>query len=122
MRPRLPIGAATECHPLPLEKLGRVHARLARRLVLPETSPITMKPNAPEPPRSDALLDVGETLCGELALLLRTELSKLEAGQVLEIVARDPAAPQDLPAWCELTGHVMAFVDPPRFWIRRRPS
>jgi tRNA 2-thiouridine synthesizing protein A len=69
-----------------------------------------------------AVLDVGDTLCGELALLLRSELRKLEPGQVLQVLARDPAAPQDLPAWCEVTGHRLLRAEPPRFWIRRRDS
>ena len=73
-----------------------------------------------QPPGHDALLDVGDTLCGELALMLRAELRKLQPGQVLEVVARDPAAPQDIPAWCELTGHELVRAEPPRFWIRRR--
>ena len=71
-------------------------------------------------PGRDALLDVGDTLCGELALMLRAEPRKLQPGQVLEVVARDPAAPQDIPAWCEVTGHRVLRVEPPRFWIRRR--
>jgi len=75
----------------------------------------------PDPPaHHDALLDVGDTLCGELALLLRTELKKMEPGQVLQVVARDPAAPQDIPAWCEVTGHELLFTEHPAYWIRRR--
>jgi len=79
-----------------------------------------MSPQENAAPAPDAVLDVGDTLCGELALLLRAELAKLEAGQVLEVVARDPAAPQDVPAWCEVTGHRMLRVEPPRYWIRRK--
>lgn len=81
-----------------------------------------MESRVPEPSSSDALLDVGDTLCGELALLLRAELAKLGPGQVLQVVARDPAAPQDLPAWCELTGHTMLLCEHPRYWIRRKDS
>ena len=70
----------------------------------------------------DALLDVGDTLCGELALMLRAELRKLQPGQVLEVIARDPAAPQDLPAWCETTGHRLLQAEHPNYWIQRRPD
>jgi len=73
-----------------------------------------------EPIQRDAFVDVGETLCGELALLLRSELRELGPGQVLEVLARDPAAPQDLPAWCQVTGHRMLRAEPPHFWIRRK--
>jgi len=79
-----------------------------------------MESTNPAPTRADAVIDVGDTLCGELALLLRAELKKLAPGQVLEVVARDSAAPQDLPAWCEVTGHRMLRAEPPRFWIRRK--
>jgi tRNA 2-thiouridine synthesizing protein A len=75
-----------------------------------------------ETPTPDHVVDVGDTLCGELALLLRAELGKLEPGQVLQVVARDPAAPQDLPAWCELTGHAMLRCEHPNYWIRRKNS
>jgi tRNA 2-thiouridine synthesizing protein A len=73
-------------------------------------------------PTPDAHLDVGDTLCGELALLLKAELSKLEPGRVLHVVARDSAAPADLPAWCELTGHSMVRFEHPDYWIRRKDS
>ena len=33
----------------------------------------------------DVELDVGDTLCGELALLLRAEFEKLQPGQVLKV-------------------------------------
>ncbi len=68
----------------------------------------------------DAYLDVGDTLCGELALLLKVELSKLEPGQVLQVTARDSAAPADIPAWCELTGHALLRTEHPDYWIRRK--
>lgn len=71
-------------------------------------------------PRRDRLYDAGDTLCGELALELRAELRQLEPGQILEVIARDPAAPQDLPAWCKLTGHELVLVQHPHYWIRRR--
>ena len=81
-----------------------------------------MESEEPEMPTPDAYLDVGDTLCGELALLLRAELLKLESGQVIQVVARDPAAPEDLPAWCELTGHALLRFEHPNYWIRRKDS
>lgn len=68
----------------------------------------------------DRTYDSGDTLCGELALALRTELRAMRPGQVLEVIARDPAAPQDLPAWCEVTGHELCRAEHPRYWIRRK--
>ena len=71
-------------------------------------------------PKADELLDVGDTLCGELALLLKKQLGGMQPGAVLHVVARDAAAPEDLPAWCELTGHSMLRVEHPNYWIRRK--
>lgn len=81
-----------------------------------------MIPRGNDSEPADAMLDVGETLCGELALLLRKELAKLEPGQVLEVIARDLAAPQDLPGWCEVTGHPLVLAEHPRYRIRRKPD
>jgi len=67
----------------------------------------------------DDLYDSGQTLCGELALELLARLSEMQAGQVLKVVARDPAAPQDLPAWCEVTGNELLHAAHPDYWIRR---
>lgn len=79
-----------------------------------------MSQSPTQPPACDVRLDVGDTLCGELALLLRKELRAMDPGRVLEVVARDPAAPEDIPAWCEVTGHALLRMEPPRFWIRRK--
>jgi tRNA 2-thiouridine synthesizing protein A len=40
-----------------------------------------------------------------LLLELRARLTDLPAGTVIHLIASDPAAPIDLPAWCHLTGH-----------------
>ena len=44
----------------------------------------------------------------------------LPAGAVLTVTATDPAAPEDLPAWCRLTGHALLTADHPTYRIRRR--
>ncbi|HSE92474.1 MAG TPA: hypothetical protein VLF19_04140 [Methylomirabilota bacterium] len=41
---------------------------------------------------------------------------------MLELVARDPGAPADLPAWCRLTGHALVEQRPPVYRIRRKES
>ncbi len=73
-------------------------------------------------PDHDRFFDAGTTLCGELALALRSELRQLQPGQVLEVVARDTAAHADLPAWCSITGHQMLRAEPPRYWIRHKTN
>jgi tRNA 2-thiouridine synthesizing protein A len=67
-----------------------------------------------------AVWDAGDMGCGDLVLALRGRLAALRPGEVLRVVARDPAAPEDLPAWCRLTGHTLARADHPTYDIRRK--
>ena len=73
-----------------------------------------------ERPVPDATFDAGDLGCGDLVLELRIRLRALRPRQVLELYARDPAAPEDLPAWCRLTGHTLLAAHHPRYWIRRK--
>ncbi|WP_436531040.1 sulfurtransferase TusA family protein [Actinoplanes sp. HUAS TT8] len=51
------------------------------------------------------VLDGGDRRCVLLLIELRRLIATLEAGAVVHLIATDPAAPLDLPAWCHLTGH-----------------
>lgn len=68
----------------------------------------------------DEVWDAGELGCGELVLELRMRLDRMRPGQVLKLIARDPGAPADLPAWCRLTGHTLVSEAHPDYWIRRK--
>lgn len=65
--------------------------------------------------------DAGPLGCGELVVLLRMRLKKMP-GRVLRVVAQDPGAGEDLPAWCRLTRNTLVRHDPATrsFWIRSR--
>jgi tRNA 2-thiouridine synthesizing protein A len=63
-------------------------------------------PQSQEP----VIIDGGDRSCVRLLLELRTRISGLPAGTVIHLIASDPAAPIDLPAWCHLTGH--AYLGP----------
>jgi tRNA 2-thiouridine synthesizing protein A len=63
--------------------------------------------------------DAGDTGCGDLVLELRRRISRLRTGQVLRLVARDPGASEDIPAWCRLTGHTLLTGTPPVYDIRK---
>jgi tRNA 2-thiouridine synthesizing protein A len=56
------------------------------------------------------VLDGGDRRCVELLIALRRLTLTVPAGTVIHVVATDPAAPLDLPAWCHLTGH--AYLGP----------
>ena len=74
-----------------------------------------------EPPSETATeWDAGSMACGELVLALRLRLKDLPAGTMLRLRATDPAAPEDIPAWCRLTGHTLLSAFPPDYQIQRR--
>jgi tRNA 2-thiouridine synthesizing protein A len=58
-------------------------------------------PGLPDP----VVIDGGNRSCVTLLLELRARLTDLPAGTVIHLIASDPAASVDLPAWCHLTGH-----------------
>lgn len=88
--------------------------------VVPVAVPARPAPPVAAPPPVDAAWDAGTLSCGDLVLELRLRLRALRPRQVLQVTARDPAAPQDLPAWCALTGHALEFESHPDYWIRRK--
>jgi NifU-like protein involved in Fe-S cluster formation/TusA-related sulfurtransferase len=65
--------------------------------------------------------DAGDLGCGELVLELRGRLAAMP-GLVLRVIALDPGAPEDIPAWCRLTGHALVRQDEATssYWIRAR--
>ena len=56
-----------------------------------------------QPP--DAFRDTESMGCGSLMIALRKAMLPLAVGQVLQVRSCDPGAPEDIPAWCRLTGH-----------------
>ncbi len=61
-----------------------------------------MKHQTPVP---DITVDGTGLLCVTLLLRLRNEIDGAEPGTIVHVIATDPAAPLDLPAWCHMTGH-----------------
>lgn len=64
--------------------------------------------------------DAGETGCGQLVFELHVRLNRMRPGESLELIARDPGAPRDLPAWCRMTGHTLLSAEHPVYVIRRK--
>lgn len=69
----------------------------------------------------DAVWDAGGLGCGELVIELRNRL-KAMPGRTLRLVALDPGAPEDIPAWCRMTGHELVGQELATcsYWIRAR--
>ncbi|NEA60174.1 sulfurtransferase TusA family protein [Streptomyces sp. SID13666] len=64
---------------------------------------MTARPTAS--PAADITVDGSGLLCVQLLLLMRGQIQDAAAGTVVHVIATDPAAPLDLPAWCHMTGH-----------------
>jgi tRNA 2-thiouridine synthesizing protein A len=69
-------------------------------------------------------LDTTGLVCPVPILMAKKKLAAMAAGSTLEILATDPAAPQDIAAFCKATGN--ALVDSGRrgetswFLVRRK--
>ena len=72
--------------------------------------------------RPDRDFDAGDKGCGEIVMELRIVMQSLAPGAILRLVARDGGAPEDLPAWCRMTGHTLVRADHPEYLIRRRET
>ena len=70
--------------------------------------------------QSQSEWDAGMMGCGELILELRLRLARLPPGSSLTLTARDPGVPEDLPAWCRMTGNHLLKAAPPEFVIQRK--
>lgn len=55
--------------------------------------------------KADSTLDCRGLYCPEPIFRTREEINKLESGQILEILADDPAAESDLKRWSKNTGN-----------------
>jgi tRNA 2-thiouridine synthesizing protein A len=73
-----------------------------------------------QPDLADDAWDAGDMGCGELVFLLAQRMRALGPGLVLELTATDLGAPQDIPAWCRMTGHALLAAAPPRYLIRSK--
>lgn len=69
---------------------------------------------------ADASWDAGAMGCGELVMALRLRLRQMP-GATLRLTATDPGAPEDIPAWCRMTGHTLLRAEGNDYWIRARP-
>ncbi|MFE9331802.1 sulfurtransferase TusA family protein [Streptomyces sp. NPDC006925] len=56
-------------------------------------------------PAPAMIVDGTGLLCVTLLLRLRKQIDGAPPGTVVHVIATDPAAPLDLPAWCHMTGH-----------------
>ncbi len=69
-------------------------------------------------------LEGGDANCATLTPLIKSRLSDLASGEVLEVVTSEPTAERDIVSWCNLTGHTLVGVRPDgsmkRFFVRKK--
>jgi|WetSurMetagenome_2_1015567.scaffolds.fasta_scaffold203512_2 tRNA 2-thiouridine synthesizing protein A len=70
----------------------------------------------------DAEWDAGNLACGDLVLELRKKIAILKSGQIFRLKALDSGAPEDLPAWCRMTGHTLIGFHHPVYLIKRKAN
>src|SRR2546430_16888949 len=74
--------------------------------------PERLDPPSPSPTSADAMLDLGETGCGQLVMEIMFAMRDLAPGQTLLVTAYDAAAPEDIAAWCRMTGNTLVKTLP----------
>jgi tRNA 2-thiouridine synthesizing protein A len=66
--------------------------------------------------------DAGDIGCGQLVVELRLRVGQLRPGDTIEVVANDPGASTDIPAWCRMTGHALVSARHPVYVIQRKSN
>lgn len=56
---------------------------------------------------SDTLLDTCGLLCPEPVMMLHNAIRDVQVGQVIRVVATDPATTRDIPKFCQFLNHVL---------------
>ena len=64
--------------------------------------------------------DGEETGCGILLFNLAMHFRGLAGGTRVLIIARDPAAPTEMPSWCRMTGHTILDSRHPYYLIEAK--
>lgn len=78
-----------------------------------------------ERPKPSRVVDVLGLYCPEPLFRARMVLDEMEKGEVLEVLADDPAAEEDFKAWCRRTGNELLGIERGeggefRIYIRKR--
>ncbi|MFF9485516.1 sulfurtransferase TusA family protein [Streptomyces sp. NPDC014676] len=71
---------------------------------------MTTSPPPAGPTEPALTVDGTGLICVTFLLRLRERIDGAPPGTLVHVIATDPAAPLDLPAWCHMTGH--AYLGP----------
>lgn len=93
---------------------------------IPPTPPLRTEGPAspPYPPEPQVIIDALGRKCPIPIIMLAEQIRDVPVGGVIAVLADDPAAYSDVPAWCQMKSHECVFrTDLPSGWsfgIRRR--
>lgn len=62
-------------------------------------------------PVADAELDTSGLYCPEPIMMLHNKVRELASGDLLRVVATDPATTRDVPKFCAFLGHTLEHSD-----------
>lgn len=62
-------------------------------------------------PSFDAVLDTTGLYCPEPIMLMHNKVRDMASGQVLKVIATDPATTRDVPKFCQFLGHELLEQD-----------
>lgn len=62
-------------------------------------------------PSFDAVLDTTGLYCPEPIMLMHNKVRDMTSGQVLKVIATDPATTRDVPKFCQFLGHELLEQD-----------
>ena len=83
-----------------------------------------MDKTGPPPPNPAKTIDCIGLYCPEPVFRTREEISSISPGQILEVLADDPASESDIRSWAKHTGHELLSIEKVdggfRFLIRRK--
>lgn len=72
---------------------------------------------------ADHHLDTSGLTCPEPVMLLHNKIRDMPSGEVLEILATDPATTRDIPKFCNFLGHELLDQQHSdseyRYWVRK---
>ncbi len=68
-----------------------------------------MAENMESLPAHDELLDTTGLYCPEPIMMMHGKVRDMQPGQVLKVVATDPATTRDVPKFCQFLGHDLLY-------------
>lgn len=73
---------------------------------------------------ADEILDARGLFCPEPVMMLHQAVRRLQAGQVLQVLATDPSTQRDVPKFCSFLGHSLLQTEEQQgqyhYWIRKK--